>query len=364
MQGGRYPHIIRAVLARPWAIDSESLAWAAICDVLALRASGEMLSEAEIEARIEAAANGPRNGAGRHGDIVRVPLYGVITPRANLLSRTSGGTTAEEFGAALSAAVADPEVGGIVIDVDSPGGQIDGIDEVATLIRESRGSKPIVAQAYHTMGSAAYWIGAQADEVVVTPSGSVGSIGVIYAHEDISEAQAKHGVKTTLISAGKYKTERSPLGPLSDEARATIQAEADAEHGRFIRAIAKGRGVPADTVRNGFGEGRMVRGPQAVELGMADRVDTLANTVKRLSRGQVASRASAPAVLGAIEAARESLVAGAEEARAALIAEAVGGTDTTSDPPPIEPPARVPGRRDLIALRMAALERGYPISQS
>lgn len=362
MQGGRYPHIIRAVLARPWAIDSESLAWAAICDVLALRAAGEMLSEAEIQARIDAAANGPRNGGGRSGDIARIPLYGVISPRANLLSRTSGGTTAEEFGALFSAAMADPEVGGIVIDVDSPGGQIDGIDEVATLIRESRGSKPIVALAYHTMGSAAFWIGAQADELVVTPSGAVGSVGVLYAHEDISEAQEKLGVKTTLISAGKYKTERSPFAPLSDEAKAVIQSEADFEYGRFVRAVAKGRGVSAETVRTGFGEGRMVRAAKAVEAGMADRVDTLDGVRARLARGQVQSRALAPASAAVLaDYGTAAAAAGAEVA--ALIAEAVGGTDTTSDPPPIEPPARVPGRRDQVALRMAALERGYPISQ-
>jgi ClpP class serine protease len=86
---------------------------------------------------------------------------------------------------------------------------------------------------------------------------------------------ASEGVKTTLISAGKYKTEGNPYEPLSDEARAAMQAMVDDYYGMFTRAVAKGRGVSVDAVRNGFGEGRMVSASQAVKNGMADRVATL-----------------------------------------------------------------------------------------
>lgn len=318
---GRYPHIMRAVLGRPWAIDEESLAWAAICDVLALRAAGETLSEADITARIEAAANGPRSGAARQGALAIVPLYGVISPRANLMSRTSGGTTAEEFGAAFSAALRDPDIGSILIDVDSPGGQVEGIDEVATLIREARGVKPTTAIAYHVAASAALWIAAQADELVVTPSGSVGSVGVLYKHQDISEAEAKSGIRTTFISTARYKTEQSSHGPLTDEAAAHIRAEAEAWDRKFVSALATARGVSVDTVRADFGQGRMLRAEDAVRVGMADRVDTYDATVRRLlgAGRRVPGVESMAALAAGLEEARPKVAAAAEATAAAIV---------------------------------------------
>ncbi|MCC7371633.1 MAG: S49 family peptidase, partial [Chloroflexi bacterium] len=141
--------------------------------------------------------------------------------------------------------------------------------------------------------SAAYWIASSADEIVVTPSGEVGSIGVFTAHEDISAALEAEGVTVTLISAGKYKTEGNPFEPLSEEARGAIQARVDDYYSMFVRAVARGRGVKPADVRGGFGQGRVVGADEAVRLGMADRVGTMAQTVERLAgrRGGAGSRA-------------------------------------------------------------------------
>jgi ClpP class serine protease len=104
------------------------------------------------------------------------------------------------------------------------------------------------------------------------------------------------GVKVTLISAGKFKTEGNPFEPLSDEAREAFQADIDAFYAMFTNDVAKGRGASADDVRSGFGEGRMVMARDAVKAGMADRVATFDETVARLARGDVpASRARAQA---------------------------------------------------------------------
>lgn len=349
---GRFDHLIRAVLARPWAIDEESEAWGAICDVLAMRAAGIRLTDDEIQARIDAATNGPRFGGNRNGSVAVVPLYGVISPRANLMSAMSGGTTAEGFSRNLKAAAADPDVTGILIDVDSPGGNVQGISEAAAVVREARGQgKPIVAIANHTAASAAYWIASQADELVVTPSGSVGSIGVVGAHQDISEAQAKLGIKTTLISAGKYKTEGNPYGPLSDEALAARQADANTIYGAFLADVARGRGVPVAKVRADFGEGRMVLAAAAKTAGMVDQVDTFDNTLRRLGAGNVKSAAAnVPAEPSDDTEANEDAGDGV------VIAEAVGGVDDvgTPDPTPDQPadagpnpPARARSRHDL-----------------
>lgn len=227
------------------------------------------------------------------GDIAVMNLNGTIWPRGGgAIFEFFGLTSAEQFGRNFMAAMTDSRIGAVVIDTSSPGGAVSGIDELSKLIFDARGSKPIVAVANHLMASAAYWIGTAADELVVTPSGEVGSVGVFAAHQDASAALEREGVKTTLISAGKFKTEGNPYEPLTDEARASLQARVDDYYGMFVKAVARNRGVGVNDVRNGFGEGRVVGAQQAVALGMADRVETLDQVLERLSKRQRGGRSA------------------------------------------------------------------------
>lgn len=288
-QSHRYPQVMRAVTETPWAIRPEKMA--AIVEMVALRARGGRLTDAEIRARI---GGGPASRPGQsRGSVAILPLYGVLVPHASMMSDISGGTALDRWAQAFEAAVADSAVDSILIDVNSPGGSTDLVPETAAIVRGARGVKPIVAIANTDAASAGYWIAAQADEVVVTPSGLVGSIGVFAAHDDLSVAMEKAGIKTTLISAGRFKVEASPFEPLSDEARAAIQQRVDEFYSMFVADVARGRGVSADTVRAGYGEGRVVTASQALELGMVDRVDTFEATVARLAQpsGQMAARA-------------------------------------------------------------------------
>ncbi|KKL60636.1 hypothetical protein LCGC14_2203370, partial [marine sediment metagenome] len=132
-------------------------------------------------------------------------------------------------------------------------------------------------------GSAAFWIASAASELVVIPSGLVGSIGVVAIHRDVSKQDEKEGVRTTLISAGKFKTEASPFEPLADEARQHIQKLADGFMSMFVRAVARNRDVPISEVQGGFGEGRLVAAKDALRLGMVDRIGTMDETLKRLA---------------------------------------------------------------------------------
>lgn len=297
----RYPQVLRAVCESPWAIRPEKLA--VIREMLALRASGQRFTAEEIEARIGA---GPAvKQSSSVGTVAVIPLYGVITPRADLMTEMSGGTSMQGFMDSLRGAVADDSIGAILLDVDSPGGMTDLVPEAAAEIRAARGSKPIVAIANTDAASAAYWLASQADEIVVTPSGMVGSIGVFAAHDDVSAAMEQDGVKTTLISAGKYKVESNPFEPLSDEARAAIQERVDQFYGMFVKDVSKGRRVPVDAVRSGFGEGRIVTAQDALKLGMVDRVDTFEATVERLivqAAGGTPRRQAAIAIASDIEA--------------------------------------------------------------
>lgn len=274
-----YPQIRRFVTEHPWAILPEKLA--VIEEVLALRAQGIRFTAEEIQARIGAAAVRP--AARASGSVAVLPLFGVVTQRAGLMTQMSGGTSTEAFSAALRQALADDSVGSILIEVDSPGGNVAGVPELADEIYRLRGQKPIVASANTLMASAAYWIASSADEIVVTPSADIGSIGVIAMHQDRSQAMEQLGVRTTFITAGRFKAEGNPFEPLSEEARAFIQSRVDGYYDMFVRAVARNRGVSVSTVKSDFGEGRVVGPKEAVRAGMADRIETLRDTIARLS---------------------------------------------------------------------------------
>lgn len=279
-----YSHILHAVREQPWAIRPEKLA--TILDLLRFRAEGGRLSAEEIAERIGAARHQARPAA---GSVAVIPVFGVIVQRASMLAQSSGAQGTEQIAAAFNQAVSDPNVGAIVLQVDSPGGGVYGVAELADTIFKARGSKPIVAIADSQAASAAYWIASAAESLSVTPGGELGSIGVYTAHEDLSRMADAMGVTVSLISAGTYKTEGNPFEPLGDEARAAIQARVDDYYGLFTSAVAKGRGVKLGDVRGGFGEGRMVGAQQAVKLGMADHVETMDQLLARLT-GQRSAR--------------------------------------------------------------------------
>jgi len=275
----RYSYILDAFTRTPWAILPERLN--VLQEIVARHVSGEKLDAEEVQMAIHGAKR-PANR--KAGSIAILPLFGIIFPRANLMTEVSGATSAELFGKQFDELIKDPEVSGIVLDMDSPGGQVMGIEELSRKIYEARGTKPILAIANHSMDSAAYWIGTSADEVVITPSGEVGSIGVFAAHWDESKALEMEGLKLTLISEGKYKTEGNPFEPLTEEAHAAIQADVKEFYDVFTRDVARNRGKTVDEVQSGFGEGRVVGARQAIKTGMADRVGTLDETVNQLQR--------------------------------------------------------------------------------
>ena len=191
----------------------------------------------------------------------------------------------------------------ILFDVDSPGGTVEGVPELADEIYNSRGRKRIISASNSTAASAAFWIACAAGEMVVTPSGAVGSIGVFTAHEDLSKAFDQQGVKITFISAGKYKTDGNEAEPLSESARSDMQSKVDAFYGMFVKSVARSRGTSQATVRSGFGQGRMVLAADALKERMVDRVETIDETFARLgapTRGnQRMAAATSPALLSA-----------------------------------------------------------------
>lgn len=297
-----FPHLRAAVFNTPWAIMEDRLM--AIVEVIERRISGVRLSADEV-ANIKGGrqhngvlellsfsdpltplAAGPQNSPAGTGAVIAViNVMGIIAQHASQVDDISGpgGTSTDRLGASFRSAIADPNVKAIVLNIDSPGGSVNGVQAVADEIYRSRGKKPIVAQVNSLAASAAYWIASAADEIVMTPGAQAGSIGVYATHKDVSVAAEKEGVKVTFISAGKYKTEGHPFSPLDSEAASAMQLQVDAYYVDFVNGVARGRGVSAEDVRSGYGQGRVLKDKMAIKEGLADRIDTMDGTLKRLS---------------------------------------------------------------------------------
>jgi len=201
-------------------------------------------------------------------------VYGMLGKRMNLLMDFSGGTSTEILAQQLRQALDDPKVGAVLLDIESPGGSVDGVKEVADLIYSSRQTKPIVAFANDLMASGAYWLGSAADRVVATETGFVGAIGVAMMHYDYSGRDAQQGVKRTAIYAGKYKRIASDEKPLSEEGAAYLQGLVDYLYGVFLEAVGRHRGVSPETVHLRMADGRLFVGRQALEAGLVDALGT------------------------------------------------------------------------------------------
>ena len=278
--------VLMAVVGVPWAID-QTKGWA-ICQFLADRAVSGRYSEAEIDAILAENAGKvhpakERSIQGADGAVAVIPIQGVMAQHMSLLGRMSGGSSTDAIGRQVSAAAGDPNVKAIVLHVESPGGSTYGLPELADRIFEARSAKPVIAHVDSYAASAAYWVASQATEVVASPGGDVGSIGVYALHDDYSKALEKAAVKRTMVYAGKYKVEGNPAEPLSEEGRDAMQQRVDAAYKDFLTAVARGRDTDVDTVAETYGEGRMVRATDALKRGMVDRIATFEETIKRFA---------------------------------------------------------------------------------
>ena len=286
--------LIHAVAGRPWAIRAEIAfhvrGMLAKEGIAGLRHLAEL--KEEIHARDGRMAGGPARPAGG-STVAVIPVIGTLTQRVQAIGSAETRSTAD-VAAEVRAAALEPSVDGIVLEVDSPGGEVFGVPEAWASIRESARMKPVVAHANSVAASAALYLASAAREVWVTPSGLVGSVGVYSLHVDASKALEQMGEAWDFIVASKspYKIEGNPAGPLTGEARAHAQDRVDEYMGMFLRNLAKGRGVSEKHVEGNFGGGRMLGAAEAVAVRMADYVGTFDQAIKR------AAQLAAPAGAG------------------------------------------------------------------
>lgn len=303
--------------------------------------TGEQLSRAELAAR---RARIPKVSGG----VVVIRLAGIITPRSWY------GTSIESLEQLLDAALASDHIKGIVLDVDSPGGSVYGVDSLARRIYDARGSKPMVAITRHLNASAAYYLSSAVDQLYAEPGSDTGSIGVWNMHVNESGWLEQLGVELRLFSAGKYKVEGHPWAPLDEEGEAEFQRRVDYYYGEFVEAVARHRGVKPADVRGGFGEGRVVNAKKAAELGMVDRVLTMDQLRASMGVARSGSSASADRDLEAMFAEAMGLpVDDTDEAESeAARAPAAAASSPAPEPAPEQSEENLEIRRKRLGLKM------------
>lgn len=211
-----------------------------------------------------------RTGYDNVGGIALIEVQGTLVQKLGSLRPYSGMSGYDGIRQNLFTALADPDVKGIALDIDSPGGEVAGCFDLVDAIYGMRGQKPIWAILNESAYSAAYAIASAADRIVVPRTGGVGSIGVICAHVDMSQALTSAGVKVTFITYGDRKADGHSEIALSDDALARFQADIDMMGDLFTETVARNRNITAATVRDT--QAATFMGAAGVALGLADEV--------------------------------------------------------------------------------------------
>jgi signal peptide peptidase SppA len=215
-----------------------------------------------------------RSGRSPNGKMAGLAIMGPIFHRPNFLTLFFGGSSIVELRRELDDLVSDSSIETIYVEIDSPGGGVVGLEELAAEMRQARKAKPLIGFVNSMACSAAYWLAAQCTEIIVTPSGMVGSCGVFMCHDDVSAMNERIGYKPTYIGVPRFKAEGNPDTPLSDETRQFLLSEVTDVYNAFVADIVRGRGrgLTAEIVRKTFGEGRTVNAQQALKRTMVDRL--------------------------------------------------------------------------------------------
>ncbi len=240
------------------------------------------LAEGHVRPAFNLAAYEPQPARPAPAGIAVIPIHGSLVKRAQGIEAASGLVAYNDIAAQLDHALADPQVAGILLDIDSPGGEASGSFELARRLRDAAAIKPLWAVANDAAYSAAYALACAASRLYVTETGGVGSIGVIALHVDQSVKDANDGYRYTAITAGARKNDCSPHEPLSEYARTELQQEVDRLYAIFSGHVAQMRGLPIDAVS--ATEAALYFGANAVSQGLADGVHTFESTLSEFQQ--------------------------------------------------------------------------------
>lgn len=216
--------------------------------------------------------------------IAVVPILGPLVTRGDWLTGFLGASDYGEIAFAVEAALADPAARAVLLELDSPGGEVGGLFDLVDRLVSLReaAQKPLWAVASESALSAAFAIASVADRLYVTRTAEVGSIGVVAIHVDESIADVMAGLKWTLVHAGDRKIEGNAHEPLSDTALSAIQADVDALHADLVTLVARNRNMSPDAVH--ATQAAIYRGQRGIDAGFADQVGTVGHALADLTR--------------------------------------------------------------------------------
>lgn len=276
----RYRHISALLFDQPWATTERAL------DSLIRRVeAAERREEIDLDA-VSTKLGRPLDNTGNRvemrDNVAVLDVNGPIFRYANIMTQVSGATSVELLARDFQTAVDNPRVSHILLNIDSPGGEIGGIADFAEIIHAS--SKPVTAFIDGLGASAAYWLASAAGKVYASNTSFAGSIGVVASLTDRSGAQERQGIKTyTIVSS---QSPRKVNDPATDEGRAAIQEMVDSLGAIFVDTVAKYRAVSSKKVLSDFGKGFVHPARVAYTVGMIDGVTNYESLVAALQAHQ------------------------------------------------------------------------------
>jgi signal peptide peptidase SppA len=275
----RLLRVMSAVMEYPWAISDDGMAL--IERILDRAITG---TDVDIEAVATQIGRPLDNTGGRvemRGSVAVFDIQGPLFRRSDLFTNISSSTTVENLAVDLQRAADNSLITHILLNIDSPGGQVNGIQEFADQVREVAAIKPVVAYVDGIGASGAYWIASAANSIVLNDTSLVGSIGVVASIRDNRAAQEKQGVRQYEIVSTQSPFKRPDVA--TEQGRAQIQEMVDALASVFIDRVASFRGVTAEDVMSRFGQGKMLPAKAALDAGMADEISRFEPLVARLA---------------------------------------------------------------------------------
>jgi len=239
---------------------------------------------AHLPARASILAGGLTERLRQHGDapypvvdgIAVIEIAGVLIHRGGWIGQSSGQISYEGIAAQIEAAASDPAVRGLALEIDSFGGEVAGVFDLADRIRAIRATKPVWAFVAEHAFSAGYALASQADRILLPRTGALGSIGVVVMHADLSGQLDQEGARVTLIHSGRHKVDGNPYQPLPEAVQDDIQREIDVLRFLFAETVAAGRAGRLSQEAALATEAATYRGADAVASGLADEVTDLA----------------------------------------------------------------------------------------
>jgi|AntDeeMetageno50_2_1112565.scaffolds.fasta_scaffold02367_3 signal peptide peptidase SppA len=269
-----YQHIAAQIFGRSLMIEPQRARTmvSALVDRLNVQSlhmhDGAILERADMQAVLDNWSASGKTLAKTVDGIAVIEVDGTITHKFGHLNPSSGMVGLDGLQALIQSADADPEVRGILLDFNSPGGSVSGTFDLAQLIHDI--DTPIWSLVDELCCSAAYALAAATDRIVAPRTAQTGSVGVIAMHENIAGALEQQGREITLITAGARKAEGNSLAPLPDNVHARMQADVDEVYSMFVDSVAQYRGLSADAVRKT--EAGVLNAREALELGLIDEI--------------------------------------------------------------------------------------------